>query len=179
MFCRWRHNAKYLGTTKGPESGLPLDLRMWWCTQGRPWQGRRTHRHTHTHTYGQVSKKPSKKTYTRICRSYPFVITKMECFAGMLWWNAIWYNFYNLKYVKNFISFFLWGRGGGSRPFICRPLQRIPTGGHSKLNFFVPLFNPSSANPIKWLNTLKIFVGNSRRIVWVKHTILWGWHLKS
>ena len=35
-----------------------------------------------------------------------------------------------------------------------------------------------NANPTKWLNTLKQFVGNSRRIVWVWLTILWGWRWK-
>ena len=39
--------------------------------------------------------------------------------------------------------------------------------------------NPLSANPTKWSNTLKQFVGNSRRIVWVCLTILWGWRFKS
>ena len=34
--------------------------------------------------------------------------------------------------------------------------------------------NPLSANPTKWSNTLKQFVGNSWRIVWVGLTILWG-----
>ena len=31
----------------------------------------------------------------------------------------------------------------------------------------------------KWSNTLKQFVGNSRRIVWVCLSILWGWILKG
>ena len=35
-------------------------------------------------------------------------------------------------------------------------------------------FNPFIANSTKWLSTLKQFVGNSRRIVWVCLTILWG-----
>ena len=39
--------------------------------------------------------------------------------------------------------------------------------------------NPLSVNPTKWLNTLKQFVGYSRRIVWVCLTILWGWRLKA
>ena len=33
--------------------------------------------------------------------------------------------------------------------------------------------NPLSANPTKWSNTLKQFVGFCRRIVWVCLTILW------
>ena len=40
------------------------------------------------------------------------------------------------------------------------------------------LFNPLSPNPTKWSNTLKQFIGNSRRIVWVCLTILWDWRLK-
>ena len=39
--------------------------------------------------------------------------------------------------------------------------------------------NPLSANTTKWLNTLKKFAGNSRRIVWVYLTILWDLHLKG
>ena len=37
--------------------------------------------------------------------------------------------------------------------------------------------NPLSANPTKWLNILKQFVGCCRRIVWVSLTILWDWCL--
>ena len=40
-------------------------------------------------------------------------------------------------------------------------------------------FNPLSANFTKWSNTLKHFVGNSRRIVWVCLNILWDWCLKG
>ena len=35
--------------------------------------------------------------------------------------------------------------------------------------------NTISANPTKSSNTLKKFVGNSQRIVWMCLTILWGW----
>ena len=38
---------------------------------------------------------------------------------------------------------------------------------------------PLSANPFKWSNTIKGFVGNSWRIVWVCLTILWVWRLKG
>ena len=38
---------------------------------------------------------------------------------------------------------------------------------------------PLSANPTKWSNTLKQFVGFCRQIVWVYLTILWSWRLKS
>ena len=40
-------------------------------------------------------------------------------------------------------------------------------------------FNPLSANPTKWSNTLQQFVGNSGRIVWVCLPILWSWRLKG
>ena len=40
-------------------------------------------------------------------------------------------------------------------------------------------FYPLNANPTNWSNTLKQFVGNSRKIFWVCLTILWGWRLKS
>ena len=39
--------------------------------------------------------------------------------------------------------------------------------------------NPLSANPTKWSNTLKQFVGCCRRIVWVCLTILWDWLLRG
>ena len=47
---------------------------------------------------------------------------------------------------------------------------------------FYPLsaiFNLLSANPTKWSNILKQFVGKRRRIFWVCLTILWGWRLKG
>ena len=44
---------------------------------------------------------------------------------------------------------------------------------------FLIIINPLSANPTKWSNTLKQFVGESRWIVWVCLTILWGWRLKG
>ena len=37
----------------------------------------------------------------------------------------------------------------------------------------------SAPAPTKWSNTLKQFVGNSRRIVWECLTILWCWHLQA
>ena len=40
-------------------------------------------------------------------------------------------------------------------------------------------FNPLSAKPTKWSNTLKQFSGSSRRIVWVCLTTLCGWRLKG
>ena len=40
-------------------------------------------------------------------------------------------------------------------------------------------FNPLSANPTKWSNTLQQFVGSSGRIVWVCLPILWSWRLKG
>ena len=36
-----------------------------------------------------------------------------------------------------------------------------------------------SANPTKWSNTFKQFVGISKQIVWVCLTIMWGWRLKG
>ena len=39
--------------------------------------------------------------------------------------------------------------------------------------------NLLKANPTKWSNTLKQFVGCCRRIVWVCLSILWGWRLKG
>ena len=40
-------------------------------------------------------------------------------------------------------------------------------------------FNPLSANLTKWSDTFKQFVSNSRRIVWVCLTILWGCRVKG
>ena len=48
-----------------------------------------------------------------------------------------------------------------------------------KLNKLWVKVNPLSADPTKWSNTLKQFVGNSWRIVWVCLTILLGWHFKG
>ena len=48
--------------------------------------------------------------------------------------------------------------------------------------FFTPSilhFNPLNAIITKWWNTLKQFVGNNWRVVWVCLPILWGWHLKG
>ena len=42
-----------------------------------------------------------------------------------------------------------------------------------------PNINPLSANPTKWSNTLKEFVGNSQRIICARLTILWDWLLKG
>ena len=42
-----------------------------------------------------------------------------------------------------------------------------------------PNINPLSANPTKWSNTLKQFVGFCRRIVLVCLIILWGWGLQG
>ena len=41
-----------------------------------------------------------------------------------------------------------------------------------------PSVNPSNANPTKWSNILKQFVGCCRRIFWLCLTILWDWHVK-
>ena len=52
---------------------------------------------------------------------------------------------------------------GGSKSFFAKNLHH----------------NSLISNPTKWSNTLKQFVGNSRRIIWVCLAILWGWHLKG
>ena len=43
----------------------------------------------------------------------------------------------------------------------------------------ISLLNPVSTNPTKWSNTLKQFLGNSQRVVWVGLIILWGWCLND
>ena len=44
----------------------------------------------------------------------------------------------------------------------------------------LPCFNPLSANPTTWLNTLKQFVGKLQTNgLSVYLTILYGWHLKG
>ena len=40
------------------------------------------------------------------------------------------------------------------------------------------LSNHLSANPTKWSNTLKQFVDNNGRVVWIYLTILWDWRLR-
>ena len=42
-----------------------------------------------------------------------------------------------------------------------------------------PFFELFKHQPHKWLNTLKKFVSNGRRIFWVCLTILLGWRLKD
>ena len=39
--------------------------------------------------------------------------------------------------------------------------------------------NPLGANPTKWSNTLKQFIGKSLQNIWVYLIILWGWRLKG
>ena len=67
------------------------------------------------------------------------------------------------KYYENVFLFML--------PENIRQPRRLGSDGKS--------LDPLSASPIKWSNILKQFVGNSRRIVWVCLTILWGWRLKG
>ena len=56
----------------------------------------------------------------------------------------------------------------------------IPKQLYSEMKYYIEdLLNTLSVNPTKWSNTRKEFVGNSRQIVWVCLTILWGWHLKG
>ena len=43
---------------------------------------------------------------------------------------------------------------------------------------FLKVLNLLSANPTKWSNALKQFVGKSRQIVWVRLAILWSSRLK-
>ena len=73
----------------------------------------------------------------------------------------------------------------------CNSWMRLPNMKFLKFESNLPLifhqfsiniplhFNPLSANSTKWSNTLKQFIGNSQRIVWVSLTILQGWHLKD
>ena len=60
-----------------------------------------------------------------------------------------------------------------------RPLQTFIRDHLHSLLLILGEFNPLSANPTKWSNTLKQFVGNSRRITWVCLTILWWLTLKG
>ena len=43
---------------------------------------------------------------------------------------------------------------------------------------WIECLNYLSANPTKWSNTLKQFIGNSQLMAWVCLIILWGWHVK-
>ena len=53
------------------------------------------------------------------------------------------------------------------------------TDFYMKWNTGLKWFTLLCLNPTKWSNALKQLIGNSRRIVWVCLTILWGWCLKS
>ena len=56
------------------------------------------------------------------------------------------------------------------------PLKEFKTKSQNNTKL---LFKPSSANPTKWSNTLKQFVGCGRQIVCVCLTILRDWRLKG
>ena len=56
----------------------------------------------------------------------------------------------------------------------------IPSTGHLQILLLKSSnFKSLSANSTKWSNSLKQFVGYSRRIVWVCLAIFWGWRLKN
>ena len=58
----------------------------------------------------------------------------------------------------------------------CESLEISYKRASYKSQFFV---NPLSANPTKWSNRLKQFLGFCRQIIWVCLIILWGWRLKG
>ena len=57
-------------------------------------------------------------------------------------------------------------------------LFKVNNGNTRKMCKNLFQVNLLSANPTKWSNTLKQFVGKSQRTVQVCLTILWGWRLK-
>ena len=62
-------------------------------------------------------------------------------------------------------------------PFSFSGVFRPQSNVHNKL--LSQNLNPLSANPTKWSNTLKQFIGNGGQIVGVCLTILWGWRIKG
>ena len=60
-----------------------------------------------------------------------------------------------------------WKKGYTMRANISMPL-------YSFIRIVFIMINPLSANPTKWSNTLKQFVGKSQQIVSVCLIILWG-----
>ena len=89
-----------------------------------------------------------------------FKVTNQQSVLGSSLVDLIWWSIY--RYFKHLVK-------------------------HAWWNYFPKSFmilvwlglNPLSFNPTKWSNTLKQFVGNSQRIVWVCLTILWGWRVKG
>ena len=69
---------------------------------------------------------------------------------------------------------FIWNKHNDSKSIFQNGQKMVLTSQNGQTHF-----NLLSANPSKCSNTLKQFVGNSRQIVWVCLTILWGWHLKG
>ena len=67
---------------------------------------------------------------------------------------------------------FLWSLNARRETF-----EKIAEPNVYPLHTFLHI-NPLSTNPTKWWNTLKQFFGNSRQVIWVRLTFLWGWHLK-
>ena len=59
------------------------------------------------------------------------------------------------------------------KPKMCWCFQGVQNG-----NISLKWANPLNAHPTIWSSTLKQFVDNSRRIIWVCLTTLWGWCLK-
>ena len=58
-------------------------------------------------------------------------------------------------------------------------LLRSWSVNYDVIAFISKYLNPLNANPTKWSNTVKQFVGKCRRIVSVCLTILWGWCLSG
>ena len=49
LSSKWRHKTMSVWARRVPCSGLPLNLGLWWCTQGRPWSTLTLNQNTHTH----------------------------------------------------------------------------------------------------------------------------------
>ena len=107
--------------------------------------------------------KPFQTTITTSYISSPLYVCAMFLclthFKPMLHLHTLW------KHHRRFLTL-----SGGYRDKTL-PWKRIGI----KKDIVTKWINPLSDKRTKWSNILKQFVGNSRRIVWVCLTILWGW----
>ena len=93
----------------------------------------------------------------------------MNYYIYFIWWvrwNSNWFFFYHRFSNQIFFCIF---------HFVIFVMISIDVSSVYNATKTLVSFNPLSANPTKWPNTLKQFVGN----VWVCLTILWGWCLKG
>ena len=80
---------------------------------------------------------------------------------------------------ENFpLNFFFFINDNSLKSFTDQIFSNLRLNTYINDSQFRKTLNPLSANPTKWSNILKKFVGKTQQIVWVCLTISWGWCLK-